>query len=61
LRERDWSTDLTPPEWRAHEASCLEELLRTDKPVRYEKEYIRKDGSRSSAMARERHGSIMRF
>jgi PAS domain S-box-containing protein len=42
----NWTSDLTPPEWRDFEASKLDELHRTDRPVRYEKEYIRKDGSR---------------
>jgi two-component system, cell cycle sensor histidine kinase and response regulator CckA len=46
LRAMDWSRDLTPPEWRTREAEHLEELLRTREAVRYEKEYIRKDGSR---------------
>ncbi|MGA2401961.1 MAG: PAS domain S-box protein, partial [Syntrophobacteraceae bacterium] len=35
-----------PPEWLPIEQLKLEELHLTDKPVRYEKEYIRKDGSR---------------
>ncbi|MEW6117026.1 MAG: EAL domain-containing protein [Nitrospirota bacterium] len=42
----DWARTLTPPEWRAIEQEKLEELTRTGQPVRYEKEYIRKDGSR---------------
>jgi PAS domain S-box-containing protein len=42
----DWAAVLTPPEWREVERSRLEELNRTKKPVRYEKEYIRKDGTR---------------
>ena len=42
----DWSKDLTPPEWRDHEAAMLDQLVRTGQPVRYEKEYVRKDGSR---------------
>jgi PAS domain S-box-containing protein len=46
LAEIDWSAMLTPPEWREAEAQKLAELVRTGKPVRYEKEYIRKDGSR---------------
>lgn len=40
------SNDLTPAEWREHEAQMLEELHRTGRPHLYEKEYIRKDGSR---------------
>jgi PAS domain S-box-containing protein len=41
-----WVKDLTPPEWLEKEAAILEELHRTDRPVRYEKEYRRKDGTR---------------
>lgn len=39
-------TDITPPEWRDHEARMLERLRITGEPVYYEKEYIRKDGTR---------------
>jgi PAS domain S-box-containing protein len=46
LHALDWSTTLTPPEWREPERQKLDELHRTGQPVRYEKEYIRKDGSR---------------
>ena len=46
MRELNWSRDLTPPEWRAGEADQLAELHRTGLPVRYEKEYLRKDGVR---------------
>ena len=46
MRRLDWNNDLTPPEYSKMQASKIEELLRTDKPVRYEKEYIHKDGSR---------------
>ena len=46
LRRLDWATVLTPPEWVASERASLEELHRTGQPVRYQKEYIRKDGSR---------------
>ena len=46
LRDLDWAARLTPPEWRDRERRNLQELLRTGKPVRYEKEYLRKDGSR---------------
>ena len=46
LRALDWSTALTPPEWRDLEKLNLDELHRTGQPVRYEKEYVRKDGSR---------------
>ena len=46
LRALDWSTTLTPPEWREMEKEKLDELRRTGQPVRYEKEYVRKDGTR---------------
>jgi PAS domain S-box-containing protein len=46
LKTLDWATVLTPPEWREPEHRNLEELNRTGLPVRYEKEYVRKDGSR---------------
>ncbi len=46
LRTMDWATVLTPPEWREPEQKSLEELHRTGIPVRYEKEYLRKDGTR---------------
>ena len=45
-RRLTWATDLTPPEWREREAEILSKAGRTGEPVRYEKEYIRKDGSR---------------
>ncbi len=46
LHTIDWSATLTPREWRDMETQKLDELRRTGQPVRYEKEYIRKDGSR---------------
>jgi PAS domain S-box-containing protein len=45
-RELTWVSELTPPEWREREAAWLTEALQTRQPVRYEKEYVRKDGSR---------------
>lgn len=42
----NWAKDLTPPEYLEMESRKLAELLRTHQPVRYEKEYVRKDGSR---------------
>jgi PAS domain S-box-containing protein len=41
-----WTTDLTPPEWRALEAAQTAQAAATRKAVRYEKEYLRKDGAR---------------
>src|ERR1035437_50086 len=46
LRSIDWALILNPPEWRVMEREKLAELHRTNLPVRYEKEYIRKDGTR---------------
>jgi PAS domain S-box-containing protein len=46
MQALDWSANLTPPEWREMEAEHLDKLQRTGQPVRYEKEYVRKDGSR---------------
>ena len=46
LRSMDWARILTTPEWVQAETKALAELESTGKPVRYEKEYIRKDGSR---------------
>jgi PAS domain S-box-containing protein len=46
LRSIDWAKTLTPPEWHEIEKRKLEELHRTGLPVRYEKEYVRKDGVR---------------
>ena len=46
LRALDWSRALTPPEAREPEQRALAELRRTGQPVRYEKEYVRKDGTR---------------
>ncbi|QBG48770.1 PAS domain S-box protein [Verrucomicrobia bacterium S94] len=48
LKHIDWATELTPPEWLEAERRALAVLVRTGEPVRYEKEYIRKDGSRVS-------------
>ena len=42
----DWARVLTPPEWAEVERAKLEELTRNRDSVRYEKEYIRKDGVR---------------
>ena len=43
----DWARiAYDPPEWVQAETKALAELESTGEPVRYEKEYIRKDGSR---------------
>ena len=46
LMSLDWIRTLTPPEWQDSERKKLKELDLTGQPVRYEKEYIRKNGSR---------------
>ena len=46
LRSVSWATKLTPPEYANMESEKLEELIGTGVPVRYEKEYVRKDGAR---------------
>ena len=38
--------DLTPKEYQEYEANIIGEILRTGQPAEYEKEYVRKDGSR---------------
>ncbi len=46
LKDVTWDETLTPPEWRELEARVLDTLMRSGKPQRFEKEYIRKDGKR---------------
>jgi two-component system, chemotaxis family, sensor kinase Cph1 len=46
LKKIDWLQVLTPIEFRDMEQEKLEELQDSGQPVRYEKEYIRKDGTR---------------
>jgi len=46
LRSIDWRTGLTPPEYVELTRAHMEELCRTGVPVRFEKENIRKDGTR---------------
>lgn len=46
LRQINWNVELTPEEWREMEVRKLHELSSTKEPVRYEKEYIHKDGYR---------------
>ncbi|HMK50729.1 MAG TPA: PocR ligand-binding domain-containing protein, partial [Thermodesulfovibrionales bacterium] len=46
LEEIPWNSALTPPEWIDQEMAALEKIGRTGKPVRYQKEYMRKDGCR---------------
>jgi PAS domain S-box-containing protein len=46
IQRSDWSREITPPEWAEFERGRLEELHRTGGPVRYQKEYVRGDGTR---------------
>jgi PAS domain S-box-containing protein len=46
LEAMDWANVLTPPQWKPMERAKLDELQRTGQPARYEKEYVRKDGTR---------------
>ncbi len=46
LQNLSWRDDLTPPEWHKIEEEALQKLLNYKMPIRYEKEYIRKDGIR---------------
>jgi PAS domain S-box-containing protein len=46
LSQLDWNRTLTPPEYLDFEKQYLDELLETGNPVRFEKEYIRKEGIR---------------
>ncbi len=46
LHSVSWTGPLTPPECSEREMAALAEVERTGKPVRYEKEYVRKDGRR---------------
>lgn len=41
-----WNENLTPPEWLEYEETYLTQVRLTGIPVRYEKEYIHKDGHR---------------
>ncbi len=62
LATLDWAKNLTPPEWLEKERPFLAELQETGKPIRFEKELIRKDGSRVPVellvhLARDREGN----
>src|SRR5918994_2670098 len=38
--------EMTPPEWMPHSLNAIEEFKLTGRTIPYEKEYVRKDGSR---------------
>lgn len=46
LQTISWDMDLTPREWREHQAKMLAKMRCTGEPVRFQKEYVRKDGTR---------------
>lgn len=46
MRQADWAKGLTPPEYYEFESGKLDKLMATRNPVRYEKDYVRKDGTR---------------
>jgi len=46
LQSINWAEVLTPPEWLDVEKEKLDKLHKTGLPIRYEKEYIRKNGIR---------------
>ena len=41
---------MTPPKWMPHSLKAIEEFLSTGRTIPYEKEYVRKDGSRWSGL-----------
>ena len=45
LENITWNETLTPPKWREIESGIFQKLVSTGIPHRFEKEYIRKDGS----------------
>jgi PAS domain S-box-containing protein len=66
LAKARWSDDLTPPDWREHEARKLEEMRLTGKSQRYEKEFVGKDGSRVPVellvhQALDSHGYVLLY
>jgi PAS domain S-box-containing protein len=42
--------EMTPPEWMPHSLKAIEEFKSTGRTIPYEKEYVRKDGSRWRAL-----------
>jgi PAS domain S-box-containing protein len=46
LRQMQWILYLTPQEWQEKEANALEDLRKTAKAQSYEKEFLKKDGTR---------------
>lgn len=46
IKRLNWTNDITPEEWREIDHNAFHELDLTDRPQRYEKEVLRKDGTR---------------
>jgi PAS domain S-box-containing protein len=46
VKRLNWTSDLTPDEWRETDRRAFLELDLTNRPQRYEKEILRKDGTR---------------
>ncbi len=46
LKSVDWYKNLTPPDWHDKEAKIMMKLMEDKNPKRFEKEYLKKDGSR---------------
>lgn len=44
LQQIDWNRTLTAPAWYESEAHYLQQLEQNDQPLRYDKEYVHKDG-----------------
>ena len=54
--------EMTPPEWMPHSLKAIEEFQSTGRTIPYEKEYVRKDGSRwwglFAARRLDEHGGV---
>ena len=65
-RQLTWTQDLTPPEWRQPEAEILGNVSRSGQTACYQKEYVRKDGSRVPIElvvqpVLDTHGSVIHY
>lgn len=66
IKAVDWGKDLTPAEWQETDLNALAALHTTGQPVRYEKEFIRKDGTRVPVelfihLVRDEEGNLSRY
>ena len=46
LKTMNWVSDITPPDWQELTEKMHKRVRDTGKPQTYEKEYLRKDGTR---------------